>query len=71
MKTVMLVLKLGGLGGDYDLLGKRLSELNAELREAGPWILRTDCPIDALRTDIQQYLHPHDQILIIELERAA
>jgi hypothetical protein len=71
VKTLMLVLKPGGLGGNHDLLAQRLLELSAEFRGAGAWIVRTNCSIDDLRSDLGRFLHPHDQILIVELAAVA
>lgn len=67
MKTLMLVFKPGGLGGNPDRLAQRLLELNAEFRGAGAWTIRTHHSLKSLHSDLSRFIHPHDQILIVEV----
>jgi len=72
MNDIIISLRLGGLGDQYDALCRRLSALGAEYQHESVWILRSTLLIPSdIRSELRPYLHPSDTVLVARLARAA
>ncbi|HTW30438.1 MAG TPA: hypothetical protein VMD76_02095 [Candidatus Sulfotelmatobacter sp.] len=71
MKKFILVFGLGGFGGHYDALAKRLMALGAEPNGRIAWTLSTEEGEEVLRADLSRYLHQSDEVVLAELASAA